>query len=229
MEEQTEAIVLRSIKFKEQQRIITLFTKESGVLSLIVKGVHQKKGSLINLTTPLCRGEFHYRKGPSNLHRFLDGSILDMHLPLRQSYDHLETASLHLQAINISQLPDTPAPILYALCASYLKQLKEFDHPKTLTGSFYLKLLKHEGLIALHSKCHQCNAVAQTLSEGENLCTMCSMPNSFHFTSEEWDSLLILSSARAFKDLQTVNITNSLFELIQQLFAQRISKPFTSI
>lgn len=224
MEETEEAIVLRSIEFKERQRIITLLTRESGVLSLIVNGIHQKKGSLINLTTPLCRGEFHYRKGKSDLHRFLDGSIADMHLPLRQSYDHLEAASLYLQAIHTSQLPGKPAPILYALCASYLKQLKEFDHPKTLAGSFYLKILKHEGLIALHPKCHQCNEPAQALGEGENLCINCSRQESLRFTPEEWEELLILSSARSFDDLQTVELTDSLFELIKHLFTQRVSK-----
>ncbi len=203
-QEKEEAIVLNSLEFKERSRIITLFTKTSGVISLIVKTISSKKRPLFNLTTPLCRGEFLYRLGKNTLHKFLDGTIIDMHLPLRKSYDHLEAAGYLIQAIKKSQLPEKPAPKLYNLCSSYLKHLPEFKEPKILAASFYLKILKHEGLIALAPKGQSCNK-----------------ENFSNFTPPEWNELLVLSEARTFADLQTVDLSSPLFTKIEQLFESK--------
>lgn len=44
MEEKVEAIVLKSIPFQEKNRILTIFSKEEGLLSLIVK----------KISSPIC-------------------------------------------------------------------------------------------------------------------------------------------------------------------------------
>ena len=105
-EEKTEGIVLKAIPFKENDRILSLFTPDRGVMSLYVRGLSKKKPALVNLTTPLCRAEYHFRKGRSDLYRFIDGTILDLHLPMRRSYHHLERCSklsLNLKCLEKNQ------------------------------------------------------------------------------------------------------------------------------
>ena len=145
-----EGIVLKSTNYQESSRILSLFTKNSGIISVIVKRLNPKKSTLINLTTPLCRAEFIYRKGKSSLYTYIDGSILDLHLPLRQSYIHLTTASNLLKLVSSSQFPEKPAPHLYQLLSLFLKKIPLFTDPSVLFSTFQLKLLKFEGLLSIN-------------------------------------------------------------------------------
>lgn len=142
-EEKTEGIVLRAFAYRENERILTVFTQEAGLISLIVKRL---SSSLLSLASPFCRSEFLYRKGNTDLFRFLDGTPIDYHLFLREKLSHLDSASALAQAILSSQMPHKPAPALYALLLSYLKHLPQFAQPSPLLSSFYLKTLLHEGL-----------------------------------------------------------------------------------
>ena len=145
-EEKFEAIVLRATEFKENSRILTLFTKEDGLHSLIIRGL--KSGERLTLATPFCQAEYLCRKGNSNLYTFQDGSILDLHLPLRSNLKLLQIAGQFTQDILKTQLPGKPAPQLYALFSSYLKRISVFTDLTTALTSFRLKLMAHEGYLS---------------------------------------------------------------------------------
>ena len=130
-------IVLRSFNYKEKSRIISLYTRSSGVISLISRKAQP------HLTTTLCYGEFLYSKGRSDLYSLKEGKSLNMHLPLRASFDLLQTASKMLQTILDTQFPEKPSPNLFDLLLTYLHHLPK--NPDALYTSFLLKLLKHEG------------------------------------------------------------------------------------
>ncbi|MCB1073889.1 MAG: DNA repair protein RecO, partial [Chlamydiia bacterium] len=72
-EKRVEGIVLKAIPFKESDRILSIFTPDRGIISLFVKRISKSRPAMVNLTTPLCRAEFVFRKGRSDLYRFIDG------------------------------------------------------------------------------------------------------------------------------------------------------------
>lgn len=219
-DEKTEGIVLKTVPFKENDRILSLFTPDQGVMSLYVRGLSKKKPALVNLTTPFCRAEYLYRKGRSDLYRFIDGTILDLHLPLRRSYHHLEYAGKMLQAILKSQLPGKSAKNLYHLLASYLKKLSEASFPETLWASFALKLLKYEGLLVVDETCLSCEKnAASHISEGESLCEKCSTSMDFSFSDLDWKTLQVLSHVRSFDPLLKLELPSSLLQAIDALFS----------
>jgi DNA repair protein RecO (recombination protein O) len=146
--EKAEGIVLRSLEYRDRQRIITLFTKEEGIISLIVKHISSKRSTMLALTTPFTRGEYLYRRGRSELMPLEDATLLDEHLELRNRFESLQAAGELVQAILASQMPGKAAPILYGLFSAYLKQIAHFPKPDSAICSFLLKILKHEGLIA---------------------------------------------------------------------------------
>ena len=223
-EEKTEGIVLRSLEYKDRQRIITVFTAEFGLISLIVKGISNRSHSLLALTSPFCQSEFHFTRGRSNLFRFTDGTILEDHLSLRQKFSFLQTAGALAHAILRSQLPEKPSSALYALFSAYLNQATLFEDPQALTASFLLKMLKHEGLIALHKCCLRCKTMpSRCLEKGESLCADHSTPYALHFSAEEWTTLFQLASVQQFSALQLHKIDPSLSQKIAQLFDQRIT------
>jgi len=225
-EEKTEGIVLRALDYKDRQKIITVFTVECGLISLIVKGISRRALRLLALTSPFCRAEFHFARGRSDLYRFIDGTVLDENLSLRQKYSFLETAGRLAHAVLRSQLPGKPSPALYALFSAYLKQAPLFEQHQTLTTSFLLKMLKHEGLISLEELCLHCNnAPSRCIDRGESLCSAHAAPHALRFTDAEWALLFNLASAQNFSLLQQQTIEGSLEKKILQVFDQRILQP----
>ena len=147
--ESSKALVLRSLFFKDNQKILTLFSERFGLISLVMKGCSAPlKGSL---SEPFCEAEFFFTKGSSDLRKYHDGSIIDLHLHLRNKLSYLKTASAMTKAVLTSQLPEKHSPHLYALLSSFLKQVPHFPFQETLLACFYLKFLRHEGLY--HKDC----------------------------------------------------------------------------
>jgi len=222
-EEKAEGIVLRAFDYKDRQRIITLFTQETGLISLIIKGISKKNFRLLSLSTPFSQVEVHFKKGKSDLFRYIDGTIIDEHLRLREQYAYLQTAGSLAQAILQSQLPGKPAPSLYLLFRSFLKQVPLFDNHAALLASFRLKLLRHEGLIALSAECTHCaDAPARFLHHGESVCIHHQTPPALSFNEEEWHTLAHLESTQQFSQLRSLNIPSRFPDLIAAYFRDRI-------
>lgn len=148
----TEAIVLRSLAFKDRQKILTIFSKEFGIISIILKGLSSKRSFKNSFSEPFCKAEFTLHKKGGDLFTFEEGSILDMHLSLRENLSHLKTSSSMVQALLISQLPERPSEALYTLFSLFLSQIKSFPCQNTLLACFYLKILLHEGISPVFSE-----------------------------------------------------------------------------
>jgi DNA repair protein RecO (recombination protein O) len=224
LEEKSEGIILRSLDYKDRQRIITVFSREAGIISLIIKGLSKRNYRLLALSSPFCRAEFIYRKGSSDLFRFIDGSVLDEHLIFRKKLSFIQTAGTLSQAILRSQMPGKPAPALYSLLCSYFQQIPSFEEFFTLVASFHLKLLKHEGLTALSKECSHCKEFpARFLEKGESLCHVHSTPHALCFTTEEWDTLHFLENAQQFHALRNLKLSLQLPARIASYFQEQIS------
>lgn len=217
-----EAIVLRSIEYKERQRIITLFTPTCGLISLIIKGITSKKPHLLSLTTPFSQAEFHFVRGKSDLFYFRDGSLIDEHLLLRSQWHHLDAGSKLLKALLRTQLPGKAAPALYQLSLTYLKQIPFFPHPAPLISSFFLKLLAHEGHLHIGQNCLICQAPASHLHRGETLCKTHVVHPSYYFNEDQWKILFILQNARSFSMIKDLPQDSLLMDQIAAYFDERI-------
>jgi DNA repair protein RecO (recombination protein O) len=221
-EEKTEGIVLRSQDYQERHRIITLFSPQ-GLISLIVKGISHKNARLLTLTTPFSYGEYIYRQGRSDLFHFYDGTVLDDHFDLRQNLRSLQTAGALANAILSSQMTGKPAPALFVLYKSYHKQICSFDDSSPLLASFYLKLLKHEGLLSISLHCASCKTgSAQILHNGESFCSQHAGQSAISFSSLEWKTLLSLESAQQFSTLRSLDLSPLFLRKVQTLFLSRV-------
>ncbi len=197
--EETEGIVLKSLDFKDHERIITVFTKDLGIASLIVKGISASSLQKLAVTTPFCQVEFHFSRGRSELLRYRDGTVLHEHHALRAQYAYLEAAGQMGRAILHSQLPGTPAPTIYAIFERYLKKLPDFSNPLSLTTSFLLKILHLEGLISNDSF-------------------------SSLFSLEETELVKKLALSRSFQSLQELPLTPAFAQRVHEFFSVRIQQ-----
>jgi DNA repair protein RecO len=191
-EERVEGIVLRTTPFKENHRIITLFTPMAGLISFMAKRV--KTPEKLVLLSPFSQIEVIYRKKLSDLYLLKDGSLIADNLFLREKWDYLDIAGKMAQIVLHSQLPGKPAPLLYALFIACLKQLPHFEEPAGLLLLFYLKLLSHEGILSLEERA--------------------AFPISV--SSSQWDVMMELAQNRSFQSLQKRKGLTPLLHLLEK-------------
>lgn len=135
----SEGVVLHALPFRDFDQILTIFSKDEGIVKLMVKKA--------SATTPMSQIEFVYTKGRSEILKCQEVSVLNLHLNVRKSLPHLEAACDLLRAIQASQWAGRPAPDLYKLFVIYLNKIPNASNPYIYAASFRLKILKHEGLL----------------------------------------------------------------------------------
>src|SRR5262249_1552332 len=93
--------------------------------------------------------EVLYKRGRGELHLCQELTVLAQHLALRRSLLLLQAAAQLALALSKNLLPGKPAPHLYQLLIAYLGALPDAVDFSAVVSSFRLKLLLHEGLLAL--------------------------------------------------------------------------------
>ena len=204
--EQTNAITLQSIAYKDRQKITTLFTEEKGLITVIVKNLSSKKPHLLTFTTPLCLSNIIYKKSKSDIYLYHDSHIIEEHLFLRKKLENITVAFDMVKAVLKSQLPHKQNPHLFLLFVKYLKKIDENYCLNTLYSSFILKLLLNEGILNLHA-----------LEKPESL-------KSFgnNFTQEELPILQKITYTTSFQSLKNIEISDNFKEKVKKLFLYSI-------
>jgi DNA repair protein RecO len=141
-----EGIILHMIPYRNYDQIVTVFTKDRGILKLFCK----KGKTQSHRYTPLTKVEFVYIEKQSELCQCEEISPVQSYLYLRNHLIHLEAGCRLIHAIHQSQWVGREAPLLYDLLTYYLDKIPELNDPFILVASFRLKILSHDGLLNLN-------------------------------------------------------------------------------
>lgn len=139
-EKKIEGLLLQTIPYLGNQKILKVLTPEEGLLTLM-----SKKKSLEPLTQPFLIAEWVYRRGKGEIHSLVDATLLNDLADLRKDYTILATAGQIAQDLLKTQWPEKPGSGPYLLATSFLQKISL--NPETLLASFRLKLLLHDGHI----------------------------------------------------------------------------------
>ncbi len=146
----TEGIVLRALDYGERDRIVTLLSAETGLMSLYLLSVHSKRRGLAGLAMPGVQAEWVLESKRGEFWRCSEASLINSFPLIRRSLEGLRTANFLLQHVLDTQLPGTEVPLLYQLLRHYLEGLNanlSTEQYHALKASFVLKTLKHDGLL----------------------------------------------------------------------------------
>ncbi len=130
-------LLLQSIPYLGQKKILKVFSPDQGLLSFFAQN---------SKLAPFLFAEWVYRKSEKEIHSLQDTTLLDPLLHLRESYNTLIAAGAIAQDLLRTQMPGKKAPELFELALFYLRRLSK--SPELLAASFRLKLLLHEGLLS---------------------------------------------------------------------------------
>ncbi len=215
-EEVVEGVILDRQVLLGRKELIRLFTREKGLISFVSSS--HRRSSL--LRTPLSWGEFILERRKSKLYHLRDFSPLGSFLHLRSEFVLLETAGKFLRALLRSQMEEKASPLVYQLFLKLLSSLNRAKNPQVFLLSFYLKLLKHEGLLALSESCSACGKVLlhAYLESGELFCPKHAQERLHLFKKEELDLLLFLLTSRSVDNFITLSPPPYLLNKVEAIF-----------
>jgi len=119
----TEAIVLRSIRFGEADRVLHLYTPQRGRLSAIAKGVRRAKSRFGGRLEPYFRLQLVLYEGRSELLTVTAAETVHPHARLRQDARALDGASRACDAVARLFADGEPHEGVFHLLANHLALL----------------------------------------------------------------------------------------------------------
>ena len=160
----TEAIVLRSLRFSEADRILHLFTSERGRIGAIAKGVRKTKSRFGARLEPLSHVELMLHEGAGELQTVTGVELLDSHRRTREDPYKLNVGLIGAEAMLRLFAEPEPSPRAFTALARFLESLDVQEagtgQPQTdpLVLSFQLKLLWVAGYLPHLTSCVECGA-----------------------------------------------------------------------
>jgi DNA repair protein RecO (recombination protein O) len=169
------AVVLRTIKLGEADRIVTLLTEGHGKVRAVAKGVRKTKsrfGARLEPTSHVAL--LMYEGRDLDIVTQTDG--IDHFRTVREDLDRLAKATSLLEAVDQMAQERSPNARLYQMLLGALRALSDRDSA-LLVPAFFWKLLSAEGVQPLLEECARCGTaeglVAFDLGEGGVLCRNC--------------------------------------------------------
>mgnify|MGYP001815411384 FL=1 len=170
------AVVLRTWKLGEADRIISLLTHEHGKVRGVAKGVRRTKSKFGARLEPLSHVAVQLYRGRGDLDTVTQVETLDRFATLRADPDRFARAEAMLEAVDNVAQDREPDRALHVMLVRALATLDRDDSP-LVVAAFFLKLLAHEGLQPHLGHCVSCGAeeplVAFDLEAGGVLCAEC--------------------------------------------------------
>jgi DNA repair protein RecO (recombination protein O) len=154
----TEAIVLRSIRYGEADRVLHLYTPGRGRMSAIAKGARRARSRFGARLEPFFRINVMLHEGRSDLYTVTGADTIDAHAALRDSASSLDCAARACDAVARLFETDDPHPEVFSLLANELTLL---ERGASVAGTanalaFRLKLLLAAGIVPQLGSCANC-------------------------------------------------------------------------
>jgi DNA repair protein RecO (recombination protein O) len=195
----TEAVVLRSMRYGEADRILHLYTPDRGRVSAIAKGVRRARSRFGGRLEPFFRLRIELHEGRGELLTVTGAQTVDGHAHLRGNARALDAAARACDAVGRLFETSEPHPGVFNLLCRKLSLLDGGEGDGRSSGraaalAFRLKLLLAAGLAPQLGACATCgeseHLVGFSGMAGGVVCAACeagSFPleqEAYHFMTE---------------------------------------------
>ena len=171
-----EGIIISEIDYKENSKIINIFTKEKGIIGVVARGTKQIKNNLSGVSSKLTYGVFHIKYKENGLSSLIEVDVINKFKNIRKSID-LTSYSIYLTELSSMVYKHEQNVNVYNLLISSLKKIDELYNYKVITIILELKLLEYLGIMPIIDCCVNCknktDIVTISSYKGGYLCKNC--------------------------------------------------------
>jgi DNA repair protein RecO (recombination protein O) len=180
----TQAIVLRSFRFGEADRVLHLYTLDRGRIGAVAKGIRKTKSRFGARLEPLSHVEVMLHQGSGELHTVTGVELIASHRAAREDRYRLDVGLVGLEAmLRLFTEQEANARAFQAL-VRFLELLDGLDSAVVLPAleplvlSFQLKLLWLSGYLPHMTSCANCGSedtqlVGYSPQAGGAVCESC--------------------------------------------------------
>jgi len=199
------AIVLKSIKWRDTSKIVTLFTRELGKITVIAKGARQSKSNYQGILESINLLEVVIYLSASRKLQLLGQTTLeDTFQKIRTDYEKTGYAFALLELTDIFFKEGSVDAIYFDFLIVLLSEVEKITDPRIVFWYYLIKLSSYLGFKPEFDICSICNRSIVTeeagfsFREGSIICKKCgSSPDS------DWN--LSKTIRKSLSDLQKLN------------------------
>jgi DNA repair protein RecO (recombination protein O) len=180
----TEAVVLRSFRFGEADRVLHLYTLDRGRVGAVAKGVRKTKSRFGARLEPLSHVELLLHQGSGELHTVTGASLVDPHRPAREDTYRLSVGLVGAEAMLRLFVEEERNERAFEALTRFLTTVDAIPAGTSgraaldpLALAFQLKLLWLSGYVPHLESCVECESVEALVGylprAGGAVCTAC--------------------------------------------------------
>lgn len=224
----TRAVVLKTQDFKENDKLVWLFTEKLGKISAIAKNAKKGNSKLRAATLPFCYGDFVVYRGKS-LYTINEISIIDSFQVFLDDIDTLTYTSYLNELIDIS-LPDEESnrELFRIFMTAYYLIKNDVGDLEILIRAFEIKLLEATGYGINMEYCSICRNKIQISNYIDiryfgAVCDKCSTSTCVKISNTTYNALRFLSNLpleRFYRLILDSNSKKELYQLLSNIISQ---------
>jgi DNA repair protein RecO (recombination protein O) len=184
MLQKCEGIVIRSTDYGENNKIITIYTREWGKIGFMARGAKKPNSRLSAITQLFTYGYFLVQRG-SGLGSLQQGEIISSMRSIREDIFLTAYSSYLVELTDKGTDEKKPNPFLFELLYQTLNYLNEGYDQDVLVNIYEMKMLNVMGLYPILNQCSVCGCTdghfSFSIREGGFLCHRCLEKDPYHF------------------------------------------------
>lgn len=155
----TKGIVISQTPFRENDRLLTVFTDDRGTINVSAKGAVSRHNNLKAATRVFCYSSFVLYDKKSSYYTIAEASPIESFVGLSKDIERLEAATAMLKFIKHTAVENVESNDALRLLLNSLYMLSETDkNAELIKCIFYIKNLVFMGLPPVTGECAVCGA-----------------------------------------------------------------------
>lgn len=201
MNYRSRSIILKTIDYRDADKLVTLFSEKQGKIRAVARGVKKPSSSLRVCLQPFCQSQL-YLSGGRELENITQGKLIDFYPAIREDIDLTLQVLYLMELLDKSLMDRMPMSALFSSTLAVLEYLNTHGYNPLAIRYFEAILLKYLGYQPLLDRCVNCGVqtgklLSFNLVRGGVICPGCSeaVSSDFDFTGEALSILRLLSSS----------------------------------
>ncbi|MGE5389671.1 MAG: DNA repair protein RecO [Deltaproteobacteria bacterium] len=201
MNYRSRSIILKTIDYRDADKLVTLFSEKQGKIRAVARGVKKPASSLRVCLQPFCHSHL-YLSGGKELENITQGKLIDFFPNIREDIDLTLQVLYLMELLDKSLMDHMPLPALYSVTLEVLEYLDTHGWNPLAIRYFEASLLKYLGYQPLLDRCVNCGSQGGKLQSfnlvrGGVMCPGCSeiLSSDFDFSGEALSILRLISNS----------------------------------
>jgi DNA repair protein RecO (recombination protein O) len=218
----SNAIILKSIDYRESEKIVTIFTEKEGKIKAIAKGTKKPNSSLRACIQPFVNSFLYFSQG-KNMDIITQGKVVDFFGNCREDLPRTLYCIYIMELLDKSLMEKVKLPELFRTTLQVLRYLDQSGYQPLVIRYFEMKLLIQLGYQPVLQKCANCEQKLSSYNyfsaaEGGVICDEChkNIEGTLPISGETLAIMKLLSNAQI-NVLERLKISDSAQTKLEQL------------